>query len=114
MLKKLLVLLLCVWCGAACVFGQGYYITEEQMDVLVTEVANMSNSNNNLQKLLQKQKLNFMTVSDSWNKKYILVQQQLENCKRCLARSENKKLIYKYGVAIAFVVGVALGVIIVK
>jgi hypothetical protein len=95
-------------------FSQGYYISQEQMEQLTTEILNISESNNNLMNKLHLQQEQYQTLQTIYDKKYMLAQEQLETYKSCLRKSESRELIYKYLVAGSFVAGILLGVLVAK
>ena len=113
-LKVLLLLLLCLFFGVQVAFSQGFYITQEQMEQLTTEILNINESNNNLMSKLQLQQQQYLTLQTTYDKKYTLAQEQLETYKSYLKKYESKELIYKYCIGIAFGLGLILGIVVAK
>lgn len=105
---------MCLFFGVSVAFSQGYYITEEQMEQLTTEILNINKSNNNLTSKLQLQQQQYQELQTICDKKYTLAQEQLETYKSYLKKYENRELIYKYGIVAGFVAGLLIGVVVAR
>ena len=106
--------LFCLLFAVSVAFGQGYYISQEQMETLTTEILNINESNKNLTSKLQLQQQQYQELQTIYNNKYTLAQEQLETYKSYCKKYENRELIYKYGIAGAFLVGLVVGILVSK
>ena len=113
-LKVLWLVLFFFFSGVSFAFGSGFYITEEQMEKLTNEINIITNSNNNLINKLELQQEQYQKLIQVYENKYTLAQDQLQTYKNYSQRLENKSSIYKYGIGIAFAIGLVLGVVLVK
>ena len=114
-LKVLLLQLLLLFVGVCFVSAEvTYYVTDKQLNELTKLINNLQNSNNDMKNLLELQNSEYETLKKNYSEKFQIMEQQSMNYQNLLNRSENKSCLYKYGISIAFAVGLVLGVILVK
>lgn len=113
---KVFLLALFVFCfGVQGVFGSDtYFVTDKQLNELTKLINNLQNSNNDMKNLLELQTKEYETLKKNYSEKFQIMEQQSTNLQNLLNRSENRSSLYKYGIGLAFAVGLVLGVILVK
>lgn len=114
-LKVLSLVLLFLFCGAAVALSADtYYLTGEQLNELSKQITSLQSSNKNMMILLENQKKEYLTLENNYLEKYLTMEKQQQNYQNLLNRYESRSLIYKYCIAGAFVVGLVIGVMVVK
>ena len=102
-----------LWSGLC--FGSGYLLCNRNIAKRISSlITNLENNNNDMKNLLDLQTKDYETLQRNYTEKSATTDKQLQNYQELLKLSENKNLIYKYGIAGAFVVGVLLGVFVAK
>ena len=91
-----------------------YYVTEQQLNSLKELITNLQNNNNDMKNLLDLQTKDYNELKKNYTEKSATTDKQLQNYQSLLSKSKDRELIYKYGIAGAFVVGVLLGVFVAK
>lgn len=123
-LKHLFLLLLFLLFGVRYALGvDGFFVTNEQYQQLMTQIFDMQSSNKNMNQLLAAQtselqnlrnykmeasKL-YLELDESWRLKFNLADSERTQWQNLYIKSENSKSLWKIGTAAAFVVGLVLG-----
>lgn len=114
-LKVLLLQLSLLFVGVCFVSAEvTYYVTESQLNALTEQINNLNSNNNDMKNLLELQNSKYETLKKNYSEKFQIMERQSMNYQNLLSRSENKSSLYKYGIGLAFAVGLVLGVILVK
>ena len=114
-LKVLLSLCLLVFCGVAYASAQAtYYVTETQLNSLKELITNLQNNNESMTSLLNLQMSEYENLQKTYEEKSATTDKQLQNYQQLLSKSASRELIYKYGIAGAFVVGLIVGIFVAK
>ena len=121
-LRVLLLLPLLVCFGVEVAFSQGgYFVTEEQLNSLTEQINRLQNNNESMMNLLEIQKNeldlqmnDYQALEKNYQERLQITEKQVKNYQNLLSKSKDRELIYKYGIAGAFVVGVLVGVFVAK
>ena len=128
-IKVFLVLFFSFFFGVESVLASDtYFITQEQLNNLMKQINNLQSNNASMMSLLETQKLElesqknelenqtneFQILETNYLEKFLTMEKQLKNSQQLLNLSKNKESIYKYGIGIAFAIGIILGVFVAK
>ena len=91
-----------------------YFVTDKQLSELTKQINSLTSSNESMKSLLALQTKEYETLEQQYLDKYLAIKKQQMNYQELLSRSKNKESLYKYGIGIAFGLGLILGFVIAK